>query len=127
MSKRTLLMIDVQRNMLLPPQPVPDAPGTTGWELVHDAAGNETVIDMRTPNGFAGTEPVPASRGHRRARPAEPDGRRTGGPLPGRTGLYPGRKPEMACRLLASQALTPRWDGCRADAAARSRRMGWKR
>jgi nicotinamidase-related amidase len=26
MSNRTLLMIDVQRNMLLPPHPVPDAP-----------------------------------------------------------------------------------------------------
>jgi hypothetical protein len=61
------------------------------------------------------------------ARPADPDGRLTDSPLLGRTGLYPGRKPEMACALLASQALTPRWDGCRADAAARSRRMGWKR
>jgi len=91
MSHRTLLMIDVQRNMLLRPQPVPDAravgskiarilqqarssgamvvhvrnnggkddpdaPGTTGWELVHDAAGSEAVIDKRTPNSFAGTE-----------------------------------------------------------------------
>ena len=91
MSHRTLLMIDVQRNMLLPPQPVPDAPavgskiarilqqarssgamvvhvrnnggkddpdapGTTGWELVHDAAGSEAVIDKRMPNSFAGTE-----------------------------------------------------------------------
>ena len=91
MSKRTLLMIDVQRNMLLPPQPVPDAPavgssiarileqarssgamvvhvrnngskddpdapGTTGWELVHDVAGNEAVIDKHTPNSFAGTD-----------------------------------------------------------------------
>ena len=90
MSKRTLLLIDVQRNMLLPPQPVParrpvgprllrswngrgaeamvvhvrnnggeddpDAPGTTGWELIHDVAGHETVVDKRTPNGFAGTE-----------------------------------------------------------------------
>src|ERR1700733_10310722 len=34
----------------------PDAPGTTGWELVHDAAGSEAVIDKRTPNSFAGTE-----------------------------------------------------------------------
>jgi nicotinamidase-related amidase len=91
MSNRTLLMIDVQRNMLLPPQPVPDAPavgsriarileqarssgamvvhvrnnggkddpdapGTTGWELVHDVAGNEAVIDKDTPSSFAGTE-----------------------------------------------------------------------
>lgn len=91
MSKRTLLLIDVQRNMLLPPQPVPDAPavgpkiagildrarrdgamvvhvrnnggeddpdapGTTGWELIHDVAGHEAVVDKRTPNGFAGTE-----------------------------------------------------------------------
>ena len=91
MSKRTLLLIDVQRNMLLPPQPVPDAPavglkiaqilerarrsgamvvhvrnnggkddpdapGTTGWELIHDVAGPETVVDKHTPNSFAGTE-----------------------------------------------------------------------
>jgi hypothetical protein len=28
MSNRTLLLIDVQRNMLLPPQPVPDAPAS---------------------------------------------------------------------------------------------------
>jgi nicotinamidase-related amidase len=91
LSNRTLLMIDVQRNMLLPPQPVrdapavgskiarileqarssgamvvhvrnnggeddPDAPGTMGWELVHDSAGSEAVIDKRTPNSFAGTK-----------------------------------------------------------------------
>jgi nicotinamidase-related amidase len=91
MSNRTLLLIDVQRNMLLPPQPVPDAPtvgpkiaeilerarcsgamvihvrnnggkdepdapGTTGWELIHDVARHEAVVDKRTPNGFAGTE-----------------------------------------------------------------------
>jgi nicotinamidase-related amidase len=91
MSKRTLLLIDVQRNMLLPPQPVPDAPavgpkiaaildqarrsgamvihvrnnggqddpdapGTTGWELIHDVAGHEAVVDKRAPNAFAGTE-----------------------------------------------------------------------
>lgn len=90
MSDKTLLLIDVQRNMLLPPQPVPDAPavgrriaeilerarsagamvihvrnnggeddpdapGTTGWELVHEAAGNEAVVDKRTPDAFAGT------------------------------------------------------------------------
>jgi nicotinamidase-related amidase len=91
MSNKTLLMIDVQRNMLMPPQPVPDAPavgskiarileqarssgamvvhvrnnggnddpdapGTTGWELVHEAAGREAVIDKLTPDAFAGTE-----------------------------------------------------------------------
>jgi nicotinamidase-related amidase len=91
MTSRTLLLIDVQRNMLLPPQPVPDAPtvgpkiagildrarrsgamvihvrnnggeddpdapGTTGWELIHDVAGHEAVVDKRAPNGFAGTE-----------------------------------------------------------------------
>lgn len=91
MSNRTLLLIDVQRNMLLPPQPVPDAlavgpkiaeilhrarragamvihvrnnggqddpdaPGTTGWELIHDVAGHEAVVDKRTPDGFDGTE-----------------------------------------------------------------------
>ncbi|MGP7999395.1 MAG: isochorismatase family protein [Streptosporangiaceae bacterium] len=91
MSNRTLLLIDVQRNMLLLPQPVPDAPAagpkiaaildrarrsgamvihvrnnggqhdpdaprTSGWELIHDAAGHEAVVDKRTPNGFAGTE-----------------------------------------------------------------------
>jgi nicotinamidase-related amidase len=90
-SNRTLLLIDVQRNMLLPPQPVPDAPavgpriagilerarrsgamvihvrnngrqgdpdapGTTGWELIHEVAGHEAVVDKRTPDGFAGTE-----------------------------------------------------------------------
>jgi nicotinamidase-related amidase len=90
-SDRALLLIDVQRNMLLPPQPVPeapavgrriteilerarhagamvvhvrnngghddpDAPGTTGWELVHEAAGREAVIDKLTPDAFAGTE-----------------------------------------------------------------------
>lgn len=90
MSNTTLLMIDVQRNMLLPPQPVPDAPavgfkiarileqarssgamvvhvrnnggeddpdapGTTGWELVHDVTESEAVIDKSTPDSFAGT------------------------------------------------------------------------
>lgn len=90
MSDRTLLLIDVQRNMLLPPQPVPDAPavgrritgmlerarragvmvihvrnnggegdpdapGSAGWELVHEAAVHEAVIDKRTPDAFAGT------------------------------------------------------------------------
>ena len=91
MSDRTLLLIDVQRNMLLPPQPVPDAPavgpeiaeilhrarragamvihvrnnggkddpdapGTTGWELIHEVAGPEAVVDKRTPDSFDGTE-----------------------------------------------------------------------
>jgi nicotinamidase-related amidase len=91
MSNTTLLLIDVQRNMLLPPEPVPDAPavggkiakllerarrsgarvihvrnnggaddpdapGTTGWELIHNVAGNEAVVDKDVPDGFAGTE-----------------------------------------------------------------------
>lgn len=91
MSNRALLLIDVQRNMLLPPQPVPDAsavgpkiaeilerarragaiviqvrnnggkddpdaPGTTGWELIHDVAGHEAIVDKHTPDAFAGTE-----------------------------------------------------------------------
>src|SRR5215475_1407054 len=91
MSNRTLLLIDVQRNMLLAPHPVPDAPavgpkiaeildrarrsgatvihvrnnggtddpdalGTTGWELVHDVAADEAVVDKHTPDGFADTE-----------------------------------------------------------------------
>ena len=90
MSDRALLLVDVQRNMLLPPEPVPDAPavgpkiaeilhrarrgamvihvrnnggqddpdapGTTGWELIHDVAGDEAVVDKRTPDGFDGTE-----------------------------------------------------------------------
>jgi nicotinamidase-related amidase len=91
MSNRTLLLIDVQRNMLLPPQPIPDAPavgakiaeilhrarradtmvvhvrnnggkddpdapGTTGWELIHDVAGHEAVVDKHMPDSFDGTE-----------------------------------------------------------------------
>jgi nicotinamidase-related amidase len=91
MSTRTLLLIDVQRNMLLPPEPVPgasavapaiagildrarhagapvihvrnnggpddpDAPGTTGWELVHNVAGHEAIVDKDTPDSFAGTD-----------------------------------------------------------------------
>ncbi len=90
MSNTALLMIDVQRNMLLAPQPVPDAPavgseiarileqarssgamvvhvrnngaeddpdapGTTGWELVHEVTESEAVIDKSTPDSFAGT------------------------------------------------------------------------
>jgi nicotinamidase-related amidase len=91
MSNRALLLLDVQRNMLLPPQPVPDAPvvsskiteilqrarrscamvihvrnngdeddpdapGAAGWELIHDVAEHEAVVDKREPNGFTGTE-----------------------------------------------------------------------
>jgi nicotinamidase-related amidase len=90
-NDRTLLLIDVQRNMLLPPQPVPDAPavgakiaeilhrarradatvihvrnnggkddpdapGTTGWELIHHVTGHEAVIDKHMPDSFDGTE-----------------------------------------------------------------------
>jgi nicotinamidase-related amidase len=91
MGNRTLLLIDVQRNMLLPPHPIPDAaavgskiaeilerarragatvihvrnnggpddpdaPGTLGWELIHDVARQEAVVDKRTPDAFTGTE-----------------------------------------------------------------------
>jgi nicotinamidase-related amidase len=91
MSTRTLLLIDVQRNMLLPPEPAPgaaavapaiagilerarrvgapvihvrnnggpgdpDAPGTTGWELIHDVAGDEAIVDKDTADSFAGTD-----------------------------------------------------------------------
>jgi nicotinamidase-related amidase len=91
MTTRTLLLIDVQRNMLLPPEPVPgaaavadriagilerardhgatvihvrnnggaddpDAPGSTGWELIHDVAGNEAIVDKDVPDSFAGTD-----------------------------------------------------------------------
>jgi nicotinamidase-related amidase len=85
-----LLMIDVQRNMLEPPEPVPDAaavsasietvlsraraagalvvhvrnngpdgspdaPGTSGWELVHEVREGEHVVDKYEPDSFAGT------------------------------------------------------------------------
>jgi hypothetical protein len=33
----------------------PDAPGSAGWELVHEAAGHEAVIDKRTPDAFDST------------------------------------------------------------------------
>jgi nicotinamidase-related amidase len=91
MSTRTLLLIDVQRNMLLPPEPVPgapavadtiaaildrargrgamvihgrnnggaddpDAPGSTGWELIHDVAEHEAIVDKDVPDSFAGTD-----------------------------------------------------------------------
>jgi nicotinamidase-related amidase len=42
----------------------PDAPGTPGWELVHDVAAGEHVIDKDECDAFAGTrlaELVPAS------------------------------------------------------------------
>lgn len=86
----TLLLIDVQRNMLEPPQPVPgaagvtaaiadllagarsagaavihvrnnggsddpDAPGTRGWELVHDALPGEALLDKRVADAFEDT------------------------------------------------------------------------
>lgn len=91
MSNKALLLIDVQRNMLFPPEPVPDAPtlhraitrileqarrsgslvvhvrnngdeddpdapGSPGWELVHEVRGDEAVVDKRTPDSFADTE-----------------------------------------------------------------------
>ncbi|GAA2653934.1 MULTISPECIES: isochorismatase family protein [Nonomuraea] len=86
-----LLLIDVQRNMLEPPQPVPawkdvsaaiatlleraraagepvvwvrnnggpgdpDVRGTRGWELVHEPAAGEVVIDKSVPDAFANTD-----------------------------------------------------------------------
>jgi nicotinamidase-related amidase len=86
-----LLLVDVQRNMLLPPEPVPgaeavgaaiedvlararsagavvvhvrnngtdgdpDAPGTPGWELIHDVRDGEHVVDKRQPDAFSGTD-----------------------------------------------------------------------
>ena len=94
-----LLLVDVQKNMLEPPEPVPDAdtvaeeikdllgrarsagttvvhvrnnggegdpdvPGTPGWELVHEVALNEHVVDKHECDAFAGTglsELVPES------------------------------------------------------------------
>jgi nicotinamidase-related amidase len=94
-----LLLVDVQKDMLEPPEPIPDAapvgeaikdllgraraaatqvihirnnggpddpdaPGTPGWELVHDVAAGEHVIDKDECDAFAGTrlaELVPAS------------------------------------------------------------------
>ena len=85
-----LLLLDVQRNMLQPPAPVPDAdgvgaaiedllrrarsagavvvhvrnngpedapdaPGTAGWELVHQVRDGEHVVDKDEPDAFAGT------------------------------------------------------------------------
>jgi nicotinamidase-related amidase len=85
-----LLMIDVQRNMLQPPLPVPaagpvdtairdllgrardagaqvvhvrnngsdddpDAPGSEGWELVHEVRDGEPVVDKWVPDSFDGT------------------------------------------------------------------------
>ncbi|HEY3866900.1 MAG TPA: isochorismatase family protein [Actinocrinis sp.] len=86
-----LLLIDVQNNMLLPPEPVPDAaavgpairgvlgrarergatvvhirnaggsgdpdePGTSGWELVHEVRGGESVVDKDHPDAFQETD-----------------------------------------------------------------------
>jgi nicotinamidase-related amidase len=94
-----LLLVDVQKDMLEPPEPIPDAapvgdaikdlldraraaaaqvihirnnggpddpdaPGTPGWELVHDVAAGEHVVDKDECDAFAGTrlaELVPAS------------------------------------------------------------------
>ena len=85
-----LLLVDVQKNMLQPPEPVPDAatvgeeikdllgrarsagmpvvhirnngdeddpdaPGTQGWELVHEVAPGEHVVDKFECDAFAGT------------------------------------------------------------------------
>jgi nicotinamidase-related amidase len=85
-----LLLVDVQKNMLEPPEPVPDAdavgeaignvlgrarsagtpvihirnnggeedpdlPGTPGWELVHEVAPGEHVVDKDECDAFAGT------------------------------------------------------------------------
>jgi nicotinamidase-related amidase len=85
-----LLMVDVQRNMLEPPLPVPDAgpvgvairdvldraraagapvvhvrnngpddapdaPGSAGWELVHEVRDGEHVVDKWEPDSFAET------------------------------------------------------------------------
>ncbi|GIH96572.1 isochorismatase family protein [Planobispora siamensis] len=87
---QVLLLVDVQRNMLQPPAPVPaaqavsatiealleraratsvpvifvrnnggegdpDAPGTPGWELVHEVLPGERVVDKGTPDAFRGT------------------------------------------------------------------------
>jgi nicotinamidase-related amidase len=85
-----LLLVDVQGNMLLPPEPVPDAeavsaaiedvlgrarsagamvvhvrnngpdgypdaPGTPGWELVHEVRDGEHVVDKDESDAFDGT------------------------------------------------------------------------
>jgi nicotinamidase-related amidase len=85
-----LLLVDVQKNMLEPPEPVPDAdavagaikdvlgrarsagatvvhirnnggaddpdaPGPPGWELVHEVAPGEHVVDKDECDAFAGT------------------------------------------------------------------------
>ncbi|KAA2253921.1 isochorismatase family protein [Solihabitans fulvus] len=93
------LLVDAQRNMLLPPEPVPaaatvapvladllgrareagavivhvrnngsevdpDAPGTPGWQLVHEVRDGEHLVDKHKQDAFAGTplaELVPAS------------------------------------------------------------------
>ena len=93
-----LLLVDVQKNMLEPPEPVPDAdtvaeeikdllgrarsagttvvhirnnggegdpdvPGTPGWELVHEVALDEHVVDKHECDAFAGDGPVRARTG----------------------------------------------------------------
>lgn len=85
-----LLLVDVQRDMLMPPEPVPDAdrvgpviadvlarartagatvvhirnsggpgdpdePGTDGWQLVHEVAEGEHVVDKPDENAFEAT------------------------------------------------------------------------
>lgn len=85
-----LLLVDVQKNMLAPPEPVPDAaavgeeiadllgrarsagtivvhirnnggeddpdaPGTPGWELVHEVGPDEHIVDKFECDAFAGT------------------------------------------------------------------------
>ena len=87
-----LLLVDVQKNMLAPPEPVPvpdadavgtaikdllgrarsagatvihirnnggdgdpDAPGTPGWELVHEVVPGEHTVDKNECDAFAGT------------------------------------------------------------------------
>jgi nicotinamidase-related amidase len=55
MSDRTLLLIDVQRNMLLPPQPVPDAPivGPKIAEILERARRSDTMRSTTSPSeGF---------------------------------------------------------------------------
>ncbi len=34
----------------------PDAPGSDGWHLVHQPAGDEAVIDKTEPDAFAGSD-----------------------------------------------------------------------
>ena len=62
MSKRTLLLIDVQRNMLLPPQPVPDAPtvGPKIAQILERARRSDAmVVHVRNNGGTIRTRPGP--------------------------------------------------------------------